>query len=359
MKSKYILSFSIISLIEGILVLIALKTMTFTAGRGGIVNYATLRWFLAGLVLLLLIVLTMFVIGLFIKPGWGAHISTSLDERLVGTKKRLFFMQAAFIVLAVFLGECFLMTYLAFPEPARPLFLWSALTCLQAWLIFRLAYAGEYREWPTLLARLRVKWEEWPPVQRKVFVVIAILGLVYFAAFIPVNLFRDQYGNFPIHADEQVLYPDVTQDMVFPHTISGMVHSVLEGWSWQYGYPYFTVSAAVLLIPRLVFGDQFAGQVQLNIFLLRQFVSVAPMVLAMILAVYLATRYRNMLASVGMFVFLAAVPGIVKFNTRFWHADSVVVLLVMLAIYSLQKDKLRFGRFFYLAAVFCGVAAIL
>jgi hypothetical protein len=49
----------------------------------------------------------------------------------------------------------------------------------------------------------------------------------------------------------------------------------------------------------------------------------------------------------------------VKYNVKFWHADSFVVLLVVLAIYALQKDKLRFGRFFYLAAVFCGVAAIL
>ena len=359
MKTKFILSFSILSLIEGILVLYALMTMKFTSARGGIINYAALRWTLAGALLLFLIALMVFILRLFIKPGWAAPLSAWLDARLVGAKKRLFFVQAAFIVLAVFLGECYLMTYLALPEPARPLFLWAALTCLQAWLIFRLAYADEYRQHPSLFARLRTKWAEWLPVQRKVFIVIAILGLLYFAAFIPANLLRDRYGNFFMHADEKVLYPDVTRDMVFPHTVSGFVHSVLEGWSWQYGYPYFTVSAAVLLIPRLVFGEQFAAQVQLNIFLLRQFVNVAPMILALMLAVYLVTRYRNMLASAGMFVFLAAVPGIVKFNTRFWHADSVVVLLVILAIYSLQKDKLRFGGYFYWAAVFCGVAAIL
>ena len=63
--------------------------------------------------------------------------------------------------------------------------------------------------------------------------------------------------------------------MVFLATVSGMVHSFLEAWPWQYGYPYFTVSAAGLVIPRLVFGEQFATQIQLgNIFLLRQFVSV-------------------------------------------------------------------------------------
>jgi hypothetical protein len=276
---------------------------------------------------------------------------------LIGTKKRLFFIQGVFLILAFFLGECFLLTYLAFPVPMRPVFLWAALTCLQAWIVLRIAYAGLYRQRPSLIARLRAKWAEALPVQRKVFIVIAILGLLYFAAFIPVNLFRDQYGNFPIHADEEVNYPDVTQVLILQDTFSGTVHNVMEGWDWNYGYPDLAISAAVLLIPRLVFGNQFAGQVQLNIFLLRQFVSVAPMVLALMLAVYLVTRYRNMLTSVGMFVFLAAVPGIVKYNHRFWHPDALIVLLVVLTIYALQKDKLRFGRFFYLAAVFCGLAA--
>ena len=357
MKPKFFIFFSLIALIEGVLVQVALWRMTFDPGRGHILNYTTLRLALSGVVFLILIALTVFMIALFRKPSRGSHLSASLDKQLIGTKKRLFFIQGVFLILALFLGECFLMTYLAFPVPMRPVFLWAALTCLQAWIVLRIAYAGLYRQRPSLITRLRTKWAEALPVQRKVFIVIAILGLLYFAVFIPVNLLRDQYGNFFVHADEKVLYPDVTQGMFFKGTVSGMVHSVMEKWPWQYGYTYFTSSAAVLLIPRLIFGDQFTAQVQLNIFLLRQFVSVAPMVLALMLAVCLVTRYRNMLTSVGMFVFLATVPGIVKYNVRFWHADSLVVLLVILTIYALQKDKLRFGRYFYWAAVFCALAA--
>ena len=357
MKTKYIVSFIIISLIESILVLPALMGMKFESGRGNIFNYETLRLILAGVVILALLASAACLLGLFIKPDWGRRLSAWLDKYLVETKKRLFFVQGAFLVLAAFLVECFLMTYLAFPEPTRPIFLWAALICLQAWLILRIAYRGVYRQRPSLLARLRAKWTEAPPIQRKVFAVIAILSLVYFAAFIPLNLLRDEYGNFPLHADEKVLYPDITQGMFFEGNVSSMVHSVLEKWPWQYGYPYFTASAAALLIPRLIFGDQFTAQVQLNIFLLRQLVSVAPMVLSLVLAVYLVTRFKNMWASVGMFVFLATVPGIVKYNIHFWHADAMVVLLVMLTIYALQKDRLRFGRFFYWAAIFCALAA--
>jgi hypothetical protein len=357
MKPKHLLFFCLITLVEGIGVQVALWGMTFDPGRGNILNYATLRLALSGIVFLILIALTVFMIGLFRKQNWGSRLSALLDKQLIGTKKRLFFAQGVFLILTFFLSECFLMTYLAFPVPMRPVFLWATLTCLQVWIVVRIAYAELYRQRPSLIVCLRTKWTEALPVQRKVFIVIAILGLLYFAVFIPVNLLPDQYGNFFVHADEKVLYPDVTQGIFFEGTVSGMVHSVMEKWPWQYGYTYFTSSAAVLLIPRLIFGDQFTAQIQLNIFLLRQFVSVAPMVLALTLAVYLVTRYRNMLTSVGMFVFLAAVPGIVKYNVRFWHADSLVVLLVVLTIYALQKDKLRFGRFFYLAAVFCALAA--
>ena len=280
-----------------------------------------------------------------------------LDAQMLAPKKRLFFLQGALLITGFFLFECFLMTYLAFPVPTRPLFLWASLTSFEIWLLFRIGYAQAYRERPTLRVRVRERWNAWLPVQRNVFIVIAILAVLYFAAFIPTNLLRDRDGTFFIHADEKVLYPDVTNDMVFPNTISGMVHSVLESWSWQYGYPYFVASAAALLIPRMIFGNQFSAQIQLNIFLLRQFVSVLPMILAMMLAVYLATRYKSMLTSVGLFVFMATVPGIVKYNDRFWHADSMVVLLVVLTIFALEKDNLRFGRFFYLAAVFCNLAA--
>ena len=359
MKSKTIFSFLIISLVEGILALFSLLGMTFTPGRGGTVNYATLKWLLAGASLLALVALAILIIGMLLRPAWRARFSTLLDERLLGSGRSLFFIQPALIILAVFLLECFFLTYLAFPEPVRPFFLWACLICLQLWLSFRLAYAGEYRRRPSLLAKLASKWAAWQPVQRKVFLVIAVLGLLYFLAFIPANLLRDEAGNFYVQGDEQVLYPDVTGGMVFPPTISGMVHGVLEAWPWQYGYPYFTVSALVLLIPRLVFGEGFAAHIQLNLFLLRQFVNVVPLVLAMVLVVYLATRFKNLPVSAGAFVFLAAVPGIVKFNQRFWHPDGLIVLLVVLAIYALQKDDLRFGRYFYLAAACCGLAAIL
>jgi hypothetical protein len=359
MKTKHLVLFSLLAWLEAVLALLALWGMVFTPGRGGTFSYPLMRQVLSAGWIVFLLVLAIFTIGLFVRPRWGTVLVSWLDDALIGVKKRLFWVQFWLILAALFLFECFLITYLAFPEPARPFLLWATLLCAQAWVALRLVYAGEYRSRPSLIARISAKWHAWMPIQRKTFIVLAILSLIYFAAFIPANSHVDQSGNFYVHQDEQVVYPEVVKDMVFPPTVSGMVHTVLEGWGWQYGYPYFTASAAVLLIPRLVYGPAFAAHIRLNLFLLRQFIDVLPMTLAILLVVYLATRFKNLWASVGAFLFMALLPGVVKYNIRFYHPDALIVLLMVLGIYGLHKDDLRFGRYFYLAAVCCGLAAVI
>jgi hypothetical protein len=194
------------------------------------------------------------------------------------------------------------------------------------------------------------------PVQRKVFVILAIIGLVYFLFFIPINLFPNSYGQFTLLGDEQVIYPDVVKIFNAQPNFGAAVQNILGTWPWWYGYPYLPISASVLIIPRLIFGTQFTAHMNLNIGLMRQFVSVFPMVLAVMLAVYLVTRFKSAWMSVSMFLFLLLVPGIVKINIHFWHPDSIILCLILLTIYFLQKDDLRFGRYFYLAALTCGLA---
>jgi len=302
-----------------------------------------------------LVGLLIATIGLLRHAKWSQRFLSYLDLQLVGPPKRLFFIQGILLVAGVFLFECFLLTYLAFPIPMRPLFFWAGLTGFQAWMIFRIAYVDTYRERPSLVAFLHSKWNGYLPVQRKVFVILAIVGLVYFLAFIPTNLLPNSYGQFTLLGDEQVIYPDVVKIFNVQPNFGAAVQNILGTWPWWYGYPYLPISASVLIIPRLIFGDQFATHIQLNIGLMRQFVSVFPMVLAVMLAVYLVTRFKSVLASASMFLFLLLVPGIVKINIHFWHPDSIILFLILLTIYFLQKDDLRFGRYFYLAALACGL----
>jgi hypothetical protein len=357
MRTKYLLSLLGLLWLEGLAVLPALGGMTFTPGRGGRFDYDLLRRILTGGWIVFLALLLAAIILLLVRQSARARFVWLLDRLL--QDKRLFWIQAGLLVLALFLGECFFLTYLAFPEPAQPFFLWASTACLLTWLAVRLAYAQEYRSHPTLGQRIQQKWEQWTPVQRKTARVMAALCIVYFLAFIPANLMKDANGQFFVHADENILYGDVIKGMVFPLTFSGFAHGVMESWSWQYGYPYFSASAAVLLAPRLLFGTTFATHVELNLLLLRQFVNVLPVLLTMVLVIYLATRFKHFWLSIGAFAFLATVPGLVKFNHQFWHPDALIVLLIVLAIYALQKDRLACGRYFYLAAACCGVAAIL
>jgi hypothetical protein len=89
--------------------------------------------------------------------------------------------------------------------------------------------------------------------------------------------------------------------------------------------------------------------------LLRQFVSVLPMIAAILILVYLQTRFQSYLKSIFLFLILLAVPAVV-FNNMWIHPDSLVFLFIVLTFFFLDKDDLRFGRNFYLAALFCGLA---
>ena len=321
MKSRYLTGFLLASLVEGCLAQAALLTIRFDTGRGHLVNYTNLRWGLAGVVFLVLAGLLIASIGALRQAKWSRRLMAYLDRQMVGPARRLFFIQGALLVAGVFLFECFLLTYLAFPIPMRPLFFWAGITCFQAWLVFRIAYPAPYRERPSLVARLCAKWNGWLPVQRKVFFILALVGLAYFLAFIPTNLFPNRYGQFTLLGDEQVIYPDVVKIFNPQPTFGAAVQNILGTWPWWYGYPYLPISASVLIIPRLIFGTQFATHISVNIGLMRQFVSVLPMVLALMLAVYLVTRFKSVLASVSLFVFLLLVPGIVKICIHFWHPE--------------------------------------
>ena len=89
--------------------------------------------------------------------------------------------------------------------------------------------------------------------------------------------------------------------------------------------------------------------------LLRQFISVLPMLLAILLMVYTQTKFRSYLTSIVTLVFLLSIFAVVQ-NDLWWHADSLAVLFVVLVFFFLDRDELKFGINFRLAAVACGLA---
>jgi len=80
-----------------------------------------------------------------------------------------------------------------------------------------------------------------------------------------------------------------------------------------------------------------------------------PMLAAMLVLVYLQTGFESYIKSIGLFLLLLSVPEIVT-NTLWYHPEGLVLLLIGLTFLFLVRDDLKFGRNFYLAALFCGLA---
>jgi hypothetical protein len=119
-----------------------------------------------------------------------------------------------------------------------------------------------------------------------------------------------------------------------------------------YGYPYFAYSALIVLPIKLL---NRLDDIPLVMVTLRQMVSVLPMLAAVLVLVYLQTKFKSYKAFV-LFAFLLSIPALVQ-NNLWWHPDSLAILFAMLTIYFLNRDGLRFGHNFYFAAAMCGFSA--
>lgn len=155
----------------------------------------------------------------------------------------------------------------------------------------------------------------------------------------------DEFGQYP-HALKMIDPP--------ADTFMQSVYRFIQYEHYYYGYPFYLYSVLFAMLPaRLLFG---AASISLDLLLLRQMVSVLPMLAGTWLLVYMQTKFQKFWSSVLLFLFLLTIPMVVE-NNLWWHPESLSVFFVVLTIYFLQKDDLSFGRNFYFAAIFCGLAA--
>ncbi len=119
---------------------------------------------------------------------------------------------------------------------------------------------------------------------------------------------------------------------------------------YSYGFPFFGTSALFL------FPVQWAGQMHntpLVMHILRQMVSVLPMLIALLLLVYMQDGFRTWRSPV-LFVLLLSIPAVIQ-NGLWWHPDGLALLLSVLVLLFLWKDQRQFGWRFFAAAMLCGV----
>jgi hypothetical protein len=191
--------------------------------------------------------------------------------------------------------------------------------------------------------------------QKRIFLILIFIGLLYFAAFIPANNTgaQDDMMISLFEPDEFAQYPIVMKMLTPRDTFNHTVLNFIAYGHYYYGTPFYA-SSALLLLPLKLAGD-LKATTQLNMLLLRQFISILPMLAALLLLTHLQTKFNSYWRSIGLFVFLLSVSAVVE-NSLWWHVDSLAVFFLMLTLFLLDKDDLHFSRDFYLAAAATGVA---
>lgn len=192
-------------------------------------------------------------------------------------------------------------------------------------------------------------------VPSRVFLVLLLISIGYFIAFLPINAqgAQDQYMISVFEPDEFAQYPHPIRMLDQPaSSLKGSIYQFIAYQHYYYGYPFYLFSAIAALLPLKLLG---LDTTQNMLLLYRQLVSLLPMMAALMLLVYVQTKFRSYLRSILLYLFLLTIPVVFQNNT-WWHPDSLVFFFVALTFYFLDADELTFGKNFYFAAVVCGLA---
>jgi hypothetical protein len=130
-------------------------------------------------------------------------------------------------------------------------------------------------------------------------------------------------------------------------------HFVAYG-HYYYGFPFYAASS-IAVLPFRIANDLGNKNSEIPMLLLRQIVSVLPMLGAALLMTHAQTRFRSLVTSIVTMGLLLAMPAVVE-NDMWWHPDSLATFFIALTLYLLDRDQLDFGRNFLFAAVACGMA---
>lgn len=189
--------------------------------------------------------------------------------------------------------------------------------------------------------------------QKLIFVILILITLGVFGLYVPPNATGSK--NLAMvqmfQPDEAAVYPNVINMIMPASNFFQALHAFVFYGYYFYGFPYFAFSAIVLLPLRFTNN---LGNISTAMLLLRQLISVLPMLAGILLLVFLQDGFRTY-RSVALYIFLLSVPAVVQ-NNLWWHPDGIVFLLIVLTIFFLMRDNLRLGKNFLLAAVMCGIA---
>jgi len=184
------------------------------------------------------------------------------------------------------------------------------------------------------------------------------LSILFCIAYFVIFIFPNRVGSKNIamlavfEPDESVPLPYVFEMIKPADTVKQALINFAFYEYYFYGFPFFAVSALSLL-PLIPMGS--INDIELVMVILRQVLSVLPMILSVLVLVYIQDKFKTY-KSLVLLILLLSIPAVVR-NNFWWHPDSLAILFAMLAIFFLNRDDLKLGPNFYLAAVMCGFSA--
>lgn len=192
--------------------------------------------------------------------------------------------------------------------------------------------------------------------QKRIFWVLLGLAVVYFGILMFPNATGAADRNMlaVFEPDEFAQYPHVIRMLTGGSTFKETLGKFFAYQHYYYGFPFYLSSAISIFPIKLITGN--LENTQLIMLVLRQMVSVLPMLLAVLTLVYVQTRFRSYFVSIFLFVFLLTIPAVVR-NDLWWHPDSLAILFAVLVFFFLDRDNFEYGNNFYFAAIACGLAS--
>jgi len=193
--------------------------------------------------------------------------------------------------------------------------------------------------------------------QKRRAAVLAILCAGYVLAFVPGNLTGTaDVSMLSIFEVDEFSQFRALSNMTSPtDSATDALYQFIAYDYYYYGFPFFASSAAIFWPLRSIYmASGEPGLTTTSVLLLRE---LSPLFTAFAIAILVGlwTRLRSLPHMIALFVFLAALPAVVD-NNLWWHPDALVLLLVVCTIAALSLDRVRLGRWFYAAALACGLA---
>lgn len=155
--------------------------------------------------------------------------------------------------------------------------------------------------------------------------------------------------------DEYAQYPHLIRMLTVGDSAYQTIRNFVIYLHYFYGYPFYFFSALSALPVRLILGADWVQQTQTIITVLRQMLSVLPMLISIGFWIYMIDGFKTWYKTILSSLLLALLPAVFE-NNFWWHPDSLAFLFVTLTFFFLFRDKQEFKLNFWLAACSAGLA---